>query len=352
MAYTIEIFVLTSAAVFLSVVGSVLFVDVTGTLCTVVASALFACALFLMSPVACFCAAVISAAASSLITYSVCGNIINALAGLLYIAVGAFIYFGVKTKQPRTRITVGAACFLAVFHALLVVLYFFMKTGTFSIAMVSSMVEAGLTEGAELAAGQIPAFSAMPESDKAAYMLELVTNTKALAPALFVLYSALVAYLSTSFFRPAYNIFIPMANPGRKKIKNKYWRLNISLASAATAVIAIFVSFFVPSQKYPLPSVILTNLIYIVAPGFCIVGIYFVHDKIFKEKTGIFSVVLAAGALIAALVLPVSLIALIFVLIFSGLYATLIGDIKKLIEKAKKALLGDDDGDDDDDYID
>ncbi|MCL2814011.1 MAG: hypothetical protein FWD23_05365 [Oscillospiraceae bacterium] len=351
-ARIIEIFVLISSAVFLSVAASVLFVGVAGTLCAVVASALFSCALFLSGgALLCFGAAAVSSAASFLITYLICGNLINALAGMVYVAAGAFIYLGVKRKHPRTRITVGLTCFLVVFHFSLIVLYFLLKTGTFSIDMVSLLAEDVLTSGVQLAVG--PVLSTIPEADKTAYIQEFVKNMKAVTPALFVLYSAAFAYLSSSFFKSFYNIFIPMANPGRKKIKNKYWRLDISFVSAAAALCAIIASLFVPSQKYPLPSVILTNLIYILIPGFCIVGVYFVHDKVSKEKAGIFLVVFALCAIIAVLLLPAALFAFVLVFMLSGLYATLVEDMKKFFKKAKKALLGDEDeNDDDDDYID
>ena len=354
MAQAIEIFALVPASVFLSVAASALFGDLAGALCGVLAAALFACALFLMFPALLrLGAAAASAAISFFIAYSICGNIVNALAGAMYIAAGALVYLGVKGKRPRTKITVTLACFLAMCHIGLIALHFLTKTGAFSIEMVSSAVDAGLSEGAHLAASRIPAFSAIPDADSAAYMQELVKNTKAMVPALFALYNLFAAYLLASFFRCAYNILIPMANPGRKKIKNKYWRLNISAVSAIAAIVSILASFFVPSQKYPLPSIVLANLAYILAPGFFVVGIYFMHDKVFKEKSGIFSIVLAAGALTAAMVLPALLPALALALVISGLCATLAGDVKKLVEKAKKALLGDrGDDDDDDDCID
>jgi len=346
----IGIFVLVLAAVFLSVGASVLFVDIAGVFCASAASALFACLLFLAGPVpVCLCVSALSAAASFSAAYLVCGDIVNALAGLVYIAVGAFVFAGVKNKWPRTRITVGAICLLSLFHAGLVVLYFFLKTGGFSIGMVSLALDAGLGEGAEFVTGRVAAFSELSEAERAAYVKELVANTKAMTPALFVLYNALAAYLATSFFRFAYNIFIPMAIPGRKKIKNKYWRLDISFVSAVTAALAIVASPFASSRTDPMPAIILTNLIYILAPGFCIVGLYFVHDRVFNERTGVFAVVSAVCALVSVLVFPVALPVFAFVLIVVGLYTTLAGDMRKFFEKAKKNLFDDTD---DDDYID
>jgi len=350
--HIIEIFVLISAAVFLSVVASVLFIDFIGTLCAVLASALFACVLFLLSPaIVALGAVMLSSAASFFITYLLYGNLINSLASIIYIAVGAFICFGVKAKWQRTRIAVGIICFLCLSYFGLIVFYFFLKTGSFSFAMVSKAVEITLSDSVKVIVGQIPTFSVMPELDKTAYIQEIVKNIKAVTPALFVGYNAIIAYLTTSFFKYTYNICIPMAKPNRKKIKNKYWRINISAVSAVTLAITLLAVVLVYSQKNLLPSIILTNLIYILAPGFCIVGIYFVHDKIFKEKTGIFFIVFVIATAMTIFILPTLLGALVFVLMILGLYATLIGDIKKIIEKAKKALLGDDD-DDDDDYID
>ena len=347
----VEIFVLISASLFLSVV-SALFMGAAGAFCAVAASALFACALFLISPtLVCLIAAAVSAAASFLILYPICGNAANSLAGATYAIVGALIYFGVKRKWPRTKITVGAACFLTVFCIFLIALYFLATSGSFSLGMLSIAFDAVLTDAVQIAAAQLPEFLALPEADKDSYILEFVKNMKALSPALFVMFSSAMAYLSTSLFRYAYNIFIPMANPGRKKIKGKYWRLNLSLVSAVAAIISISASFFVSPRKYLLTSIVFTNLAYILAPGFCVMGLYFVHDKLFKQKTWAFCFALIPCAIVFALYFQSFLYIVIFVLAMCGLHATLAGYVKKLIEKAKKVLLGDDDDTDDDDYI-
>ena len=354
--FIIEIFGLSAAAVCLSVISSVLFIDLIGVLCIIAAAALFACVLFLWNP----SMIIISGIASFAITFAMSGDIINALASLIYIIIGSLIYFGVRNKKNRTQITVGITVVLVLFHIALIILSFLLSTGTFSIDMVSSAIDSELEQFTNFFINFINSAPAQTESVAEttaqnaylveAYAQELVLNLKALIPSAFVLYAAFIAYFATVIFKSAYNIFIPMAHPNRKKIKNKYWRLNISSVSAVITIAAIF--FAVLFSKEILPSIVLTNLIYILAPGFCIVGLYFVYDKIFKAKSGIFPVMLIVGAIIFAFMLPVVLFAAIILLMSVGLYATLIDDIKKFFEKAKKTLLGDGDDDDDDDYID
>jgi len=354
IAYTFELLALNAAAIFLSVAGSVFFLDFLGLACYAAAAALFACAMFLVpSLIACLVLTIASAATSFFIANAISGNIISSLACLVCATSGALIYFGVKAKKHRTQITFGIACFLSVFSLGLVVASFLLEAGRFSVGLVLQAVDDGLTSGANYITSHISTLAELPEIDRAAYVQEIVQNTKAIIPALFIVYNSIIAYLATSFFKIAYNVFIPMANSARKKIKGKYWRLNISLVTAIVALTALVASPFASAAKNPISSIVLTNLIYMLAPGLCIVGIYFAYDKFFKERVAIFPLVPILGALFAVFFMlgafSIALFVLVFVLLVAGLYATLNGDIKKLLEKAKKALFDDDDDNDDDD---
>ncbi|MCL1858717.1 MAG: hypothetical protein FWF92_05735 [Oscillospiraceae bacterium] len=368
--YVIEAFVLTAAAVFLSVIsGGALVNDLTGLICVIAASALFACVLFLTNPGVIF----ISGIASFAITFTINGNITGSFESLIYVIIGSIIYFGLrnaKNKKTRTQITVLITVVLVVFYFLMLALSFMMATGTFYSGMIAltSEIDRALNDGVESFISQYTALLAKSsggtvseETAQAAYLTEiyvkeLVMNFKAIIPACFIIYSALIAYLSTSLFKSAYNIFIPMANPGRKKIKNKYWRVNISVVSAIIMIAALFFALLFSKKDNILPSIVLTNLIYILAPGFCLMGIYFTYDRIFKEKARIFPVMLIAAAIMFAFIFPSAIIFILYaaasVLMAVGLYAALIDSIKKVLDKAKKALLGDENDDDDDDYID
>ena len=359
VAYLFELLALNAAAISLSVAGSVFFFDLVGMAFYAAAAALFACAMFLAPPrLVCSVMTLASAAASFFVAHAISGNIINSLSCLVCAVSGAIVYLGVRTKKHRTQITFGISCFLSLFSLGLIVASFLVKAGSFSVGLALQAIDDSLTLGADYITKHISALAELPEADRAAYVQEIVQNTKAIIPALFIIYNALFAYLSTSFFKLAYNVFIPMANSARKRIKGKYWRLNISLVSAIVALTALIASPFASAAKNPIPSIVLTNLIYMLAPGLCIVGIYFAYDKFFKERVAIFPLVPMLGALFAVFFMlgafSLALFVLVFVLLVAGLYATLSGDIKKLLEKAKKALIDDDDDsdDDDDDYFD
>ena len=373
--YMIEAFILTAAAVFLSVVSGVLFVDLAGFFCIILASALFACVLFLSGP----SVILISGIASFAITFTVTDNVINAVSSLIYIITGAFIYFGIRRKKSRTQITVGITVCLSVLYIGMLVLYFLLETGTFSVGMVSSMIDSNLTNGVESVIKQYNSMLTqysnsgisgginninIEEAVQSAYYMEsyakeLVMNLKAIIPAGFVVYNIIIAYLSTSVFKIAYNIFIPMANPNRNKIKNKLWRINISVVSAIIMAAALFINLLVSgNQDNVFVSIVMTNIIYILAPGFFLMGVYFIYDKLFKSRIGAVPVILIVSFIMLAFISPMALLvilyALLTVLMITGIYAALIESFKKLLDKAKKALFGDDDDDDnnDDDYID
>ena len=372
IVYVIEVFILTAIAVFLSIIGGVNFSGLTGLLCFVTASALFSCVLFLTSPGV----IIISGVASFAITFTLNGNMVSSLASLIYVITGAIIYFGVRGKKNRTQITVRIALVMALFYLGLLVLSLFLETGTFSLGMVSSMIDSELTKGAEYFVQQYNSVitqyagagtgtgASIEETAQTAYFIELyikelVLNLKAIIPACFILYNALIAYLATLLFKPAYNIFIPLANPNRKKIKNNYWRVNISVVSAIIMSVALFLSLILSKENNIIAAIVLTNLVYILAPGFCLMGIYFAYDKIFKSRSGILPVVIIVGAVMLVFIYPAALLFILYsslsVLMAVGLYAAMIEDARKLYDRAKKAILGDgndNDENDDDDYLD
>jgi len=366
--YVIEAFFLTGIAVFLSVISGMLITDITGFVCIIAASALIACVFFLTSP----SVIVIAGIASFAITFTLNENLLNAFASMAYVIIGAFIYFGVKNKRNRTQITVRIAIVITVFYFLLIAASFMMETGTFYDGMMAltSQIDQVLHNNVESVVKQYTtlmlaqssgAGTTAEEAAQAAYFVEtyiteLVMNFKAILPACFILYNVLIAYLSTSIFKSAYNIFIPMANPKRNKIKNTYWRIKISVVSSIIMTCALFFAILASKGDTVLPYIVLMNLIYILAPGFCVMGVYFVYDKLFKSRTGIIPAVLVISLIMLAFISPTIVIFVVYsgasVLMAVGLYSALIGDLKKFFEKAKKALLGDGSDDDDDDYID
>ena len=373
IVYIIEVLVLMSAAIFLSAIGAAPFIDPLSLICTAAASALFACVLFLTNP-----KLIVIAGLASFAAACVAGkDPVGAAAGLTYIVVGAFIYFGVKIKKAdrqkpdktekkpeqnhfkRTQITVAAACFLAVFYAVMLVVSVIISTGGFSVSAVEAVIDGYLTDaiGAYVGYSQsLTQYTASIDAEQAAnfiesYKREIFINMKAILPACYIIYSLFAAYITTSLFKPMYNIFIPLANPARKRIKNKYWRINMSVISAVIMITSIFLAVAFNSGGNLLPAIVVTNLIYILVPGFCIMGIYFASDKIFGAGAGIFPVVLLIGAVVISFIYPLVMVAAMALFMVMGLYAALIGDIRKFYEKTKKLMFGDDE-DDDDDYID
>ena len=366
IVYIIEIVILTAAAVFLSVIGSTLFVDIIGfagimAVCIAVASALFACVLFLTKSRVIIPAAIISFAGTFILTQ----NMISSCASLIYIVIGLFIYFGVKKKNKRTQITVGISAVLTVLYAVILISSVVLPAGTFSPRETVASIDADLTNRLD---GYIDQYSdvfmqysgdetlaSATDEERAVYFenykKELVMNIKAILPSCFVLYSLIIAYLSTALFKHSYNIFIPMANPGRKRIKNKYWRINISAVSAIIMIISMILAMIFSTGDNLIGYIVLTNFVYILIPGFTIMGIYFAYDKMFKNGAGFFPVATIIGVVIAAFIFPFAIVAATAFFMLLGIYAALISDIKKYYDKLKKILLGDDD-DDDDDYID
>jgi hypothetical protein len=358
------VLILTAAAVFLSVTGSSYFIsplNIAGLLCTaVIASALFACVIFLTNSRILIPVGILSFAISFMTT----GNLASALGSLTYIFVGAFIYFGIKGSRSgksqsvdktemrqfrRTQITVAAAGFLSLFFAGIFVAHILVATGAFSFAAVSSVIDAELAYHIENYLGMFPQYAeavAAEEYSAEDVVRELVMNIKVVLPACFIVFNLSAAYLSTALFRFAYNIFIPMANPGRKKIKNKYWRINMSVISAIIMLISIFAAMLFSGWDNLLPSIVLTNLIYILIPGFCVMGAYFLFDKLFNSSMGTVPIIILMGIpVLFSFIFPFMIVMIAVFLMVAGLYSALIGDIKKFYEKTKKLMFGDSDDD-------
>ena len=387
IGYIIVVLVLTAAAVSLSVIGSYFFVgplSLPGLLCTLVAaSALFACVIFLTNRGIMIPAGILSFS----ITYMTSGDMTGASVSTAYIFVGAFIYFGIKNSKTkklrengarasysvqaaeraekrqfrRTQITVAAAGFLSVFYAAIIIANIFISTisasnGTFSVGAVSSAIDGELTRHIENYVGMFPQ-PQYASSGESAYPLEdiiteLAMNFKAVLPALFIAFNLAAAYLATALFRFAYNIFIPLAISGRKRIKNKYWRINMSVISAIIMIISIFAAMMFSGMDNLLPVIVLTNMIYILIPGFCVMGVYFFCDKMTDAGIGKITVFILICVPVAfSFLFPFLIPVIIVILMVLGLFAALIGDIKKFYEKVKKLMFGDED-DEDDDYLD
>jgi len=377
IGYIIVVLALTAAAVFLSVTGSYYFISplsLPGLLCTAAAaSALFACVIFLTNSRIMIPAGILSFAVTYYITS---GNMTGASVSLTYIFVGAFIYFGIKNSKAkkrgenggrasystqaaeraekrqfrRTQITVAAAGFLSVFYAAVIIAHIFISTGTFSVSDISSVTASELTRQIENYTGLFPQ-TASEEYPVGDIIRELVINLQVILPALFIVYNLLVTYLATALFRFVYNIFIPLTNPGRKKIKNKYWRINMSVISAIIMIISIFAAMMFSGMDNLLPAIVLTNLIYILIPGFCIMGVYFFYDKMINAGMNRITVFILMGIpVMFSFLFPFIIPLIAAFLMITGLYAALIGDIKKFYEKVKKLMFGDPDDDDEDYY--
>jgi len=417
LGYIIEALVLIVAAIFLSAVGSAPFIDPLSLICTAAAAALFACVLFLIDSRIIIFAGVLSFA----VTFLISRDLIEAAASLTYIIIGAFIYFGIKTrknknKKPptppdsgffsainsfnsfpasytyteyraqlaeklekleklerlekseksektepnyykRTQITAAIACFLSLFYAVMLAVSVTASAGGFSISEIEAVIDGYLTGGINIYADHSQSLSQyMASLDPGqavnfieSYKKEIFINMKAILPACYIIYNLFAAYLTTAMFKIAYNIFIPMANHGRKRIKNKYWRINMSVVSAVVMITSIFLAVMFTSQENLLPAIVMTNLIYILVPGFCVMGVYFACDKMTNSGASALPVVLIVCAVALSAIYPFVIVAVIAVCMALGLYAALIGDIRKFYEKTKKLLFGDED---DDDFID
>jgi len=181
---------------------------------------------------------------------------------------------------------------------------------------------------------------------------EHVMNFKMLAPMIFIVYMIIIAYFSTMVFRIIYNIFIG-SRAISYPLKRIEWRIKLSGISAVIIILCAVSNLLLYSLDNPFPRIIVTNIQFILAPGFCIMGMYFLYDKIYNmynknryTKGGIApAFIMLAACAVTLLVLQYAGLA---ILVICGLYAALIGDIKKFYDKTKKAVFGDDDEDDDD----
>ncbi|MCL2095994.1 MAG: hypothetical protein FWH10_03730 [Oscillospiraceae bacterium] len=313
------------------------------------AAALLACVVFITGPAIIIPAGALSFAAS----LALGGGIIKSIVCTGYIFAAAFIYFGIKNikgaKSKRTRITVSAAACLSVFYAFVILIHIFLSAGALSADLIASASEAELrrrVEGYIIMSGREAGdYTAETES----LITELVVNFQAILPAMFIIYNLASAYLATSLFKYAYNFFAPRTanniNNNKKKIKSVAWRINMSVISAVIMLTSIFAAILFSSSGNILASIVLTNLIYILIPGFLVTGFYFICDRYFSHDRNIKIFLIPAAAAGAALIVSVYFGAVLITAAatLTGLYAALIGDIKKFYEKTRKWLFGEDD---------
>ena len=326
-------------------------------LCISAAAAFFACLLFLTNYLMIF---IVCAASFASALYFGKGILATILV-LSYIPTGVVIFMGIIKKRARTQITVRVAVFSVLFYAALIILYFVLSQGSFSLNMLSSAVDKQLTGVLNLMedySNQM--FSTISPAGYGEYELmtepakqEFMMNMKMLIPCVFMLYCISIAYLSTSVFRIFYNIFC--AKSKSREIRGTDWRITLSPISAVVMLISATVPILFYDRDNLLPWIVSTNLECILVPGFCIMGIYFIYDKIYAlynsanyfRKSGTIPALSLSFALIFLyMFLKTIVVALLTVL---GLYAAVIGNIKKFYGKAKKLLTGDDSDDNDDD---
>ena len=325
-------------------------------ICLVFASVAFATLLFTVSythaAVLCLAGAVAAAIFSR--------GVVAVAWSLIYIAVGWVMFSGVRAKIARTAITVRAAAFAGLISAALLAGVIVAEHGAISPTIIYDAADELITGFLEanqeiLLAMYIPVDLSGDEEEQAR-RLELVKreytmNLKMMTPMLFVFYALAAAYCSTALFRIIYNIFIG-SKPGAFPLKRADWRLKLSAVSAVVIIISSMLILLLFDPHNPLPRIILTNVQYILAPGFCIMGIYFLYDKTYNiynknrlVKGGMAPAFILLGACTFAVLMFFQ--PAIAILVVFGLYAALIGDIKKFYRKTKKAVFGDEDDDED-----
>jgi hypothetical protein len=178
-------------------------------------------------------------------------------------------------------------------------------------------------------------------------MRELALNLGMMVPTLFSVYCLAVAYFTASLFRIVYNALIGVRT-GRA-LKRGDWRVRLSWISAVIMIACSIL--YLAAADVLLLGVIVSNIRFILTPGFCVMGVYFLFDKIYDRYNRYREVSGRAGP--ALIMLAVCVFILLFLqsagvalLTVLGLYAALIENIKKFYAKTKKLVFGDDDNDD------
>ena len=364
--------IMSVVVVFLSAAGAKLFAasngfdfgGLTGIFCVILAAAFFACLLFITNYLTIFA---VCAASAGLAIFAG-KEPLPVILALSYILTGLIIFTGMAKKQTRTQITVRVSLFLVLFCSAWTVLYFVITSGGFSVQKLSNSIDDEINNTLnymETAASQyysmLPAgsvSSADASGDGTAYNLsdsvrqEFIMNMKVMIPSLFVILCIFCAYLSTSSFRIFYNIFSAKSKP--KEIPGRDWRVKLSVISAGVMILSTLCMVLLYDKDNLLPSIVSANIMYILLPGFCIMGIYFVYDKLYnmynrvpyRKKNGTLPGLSLAFAVIFLYIFMSNIV--FAALAIFGLYAALIGDIKNFYDKAKKYFSDGGGGDDDD----
>jgi hypothetical protein len=287
-------------------------------------------------------------------------DIVAVIWSLVYAPAGWIMFQGVTKKMTRTLITVRIAVFAGIVYSALIIGVVAAENGAVSPMIIYQAAEAEIEAIVEnfqdiLLDTYVPADMSGDEEEQARnrelLQQEYIMNLKMMIPMFFVLYSLAIAYFSTALFRIIYNIFIGARAVSGRFIKRIEWRIKLSVVSAVMIILCSVFNLLLYSRDNPLPSIIISNIQYILAPGFCIMGIYFLFDKtynMYNRHREIESRVAPAVMLLLTCVFAIILLqyTAIAILVICGLYAALIGDIKKFYEKTKKAVFGDDDDDD------
>ncbi|MCL2099790.1 MAG: hypothetical protein FWH24_05065 [Oscillospiraceae bacterium] len=330
-------------------------------LCVILASAAFGTLLFIVKYIhaGILCFAVLIAAA----VFS--RDIVAVVWSLVYIPSGWIMCRGVLNKTMRTALTVHIAVFAGIIYAILIAGSLAAENGGISPEIVYNAVDEEISAVVEnfqdillnmYIPDDINISEEEQERNRELLKQDYMMNLKMMVPMFFVLYTLAVAYFSTAAFRVVYNISIGSKTAARP-LKRIEWRIKLSAVSAVIIILSAVLNLLLYNRDNPLPSIILSNLQYILAPGFCIMGVYFLFDKIYNAynknkfmKTGIApAIILISICIIGILILNFAGFA---VLVIFGLYAALIGDIKTFYDKTKKMVFGDDEDDEDDDDFD
>jgi hypothetical protein len=320
-----------------------------GIICVIFASVAFATLLFITN----YIHAVILCPAGIIVEAVVSLDLLSVLWSAAYIPMGWIIYHGVAKKITRTLITVRISAFLVIFYAALIIGSLSALHNNISPEIIyqaaDEQIQSAVADYEDLFDMYIPYDIEEEERKELRELLmqDFAMRLKMMVPMLFIFYCMTAAYLITSLFRILYNVLIGTKVKSRA-LKRMEWRLKLSAASAVILILSAVFNLLLFDPYNQLPSIIISNIQYILVPGFCVMGIYFLFDKIYyiynRDKR------LKSGVVPAVMLILACGFAVLFfqnmgfaVLTIFGLYAALIGDIKKFYEKTKKRLFGDDD---------
>ena len=286
-------------------------------------------------------------------------NVTAVLWSLAYMPSGWIIFYSLRKNAIRTTIVVRIAVFLGVFYAILIVGNLAAQYGNVSTVIVFGEIDYQIEAVAELFREAIVSVNINdPDAEVRAALIaeEFAINLRMMVPMIFAVYCLAIAYFITAFYRMLYNAVIGIRES--RVIKRKDWRVHLSWVSALIMIMCSVVYMAVyadQSTSAILTSVIVSNIRFILTPGFCVMGIYFLFDKVYggynryREPPSRFapSLMLFGGCVFVLLFLQGAGIAMLAVF---GIYAALIGEVKRIYNKAKK-LITDDDGDDDEEEL-